>query len=572
VLPVPDESGRSRGGSLKKATRQRGNEGTRSLRLPGASRARWLTVVGVCALVWALMRATFFLGVAGSDDIRYMRFAACWDRPPANHLEARLIANGLVAGAMKLGGRTELAAVTPALLSSGLMLGCVLYGCYRFAGAWHALWAGLLVAVLPMNVDEATTVSAHAVMTALLTLGTLLFVLGPESSALRLVAAGSLALGVVTHYTGAYYVAWLAAAALIVDRRRFLKPVALTAAAGVLFILADMAVFHFAYGDALGRFRACVAQSPDRVQRVPLLVEGGLNWQFFVFPLRGLLFSKAFGVALVVALGTAVWRYRRFPRPLRVLALTALACWLWMSFGTQVPWDYRPFARNTRYLHPLLFSVAILFACAVVASRRRLVGVGVGLAVLGVCVLNLMGSGPWGQNVEISRELLAYAKAHPQTRFVTDVNTLNEMYIINRLRTPANVVALDDRDAGRIIDPAAFAARVTQADLKPSDQILVNVLNHGRNPDFGVFVAARAGGTHYQTQPVYRTICRLVPPLRAYSWAIRRPAARVCACTAAATRYLSILDYRAQGGSGILPEFHRRDAPATVGWRARQCS
>ena len=526
---MPDESRSSRDGSTAGATPV-------ALVVPEASRARWLAVAGLCALVWALMRATFFLGVAGSDDIRYMRFAACWDRPPANHLEARLIANGLVAGAMKLGGRTELAAVTPALLSSALMLGCVLYGCYRFGGVWHALWAGLLVAVLPMNVDEATTVSAHAVMTALLTLGTLLFVLGPESSALRLVAAGSLALGVVTHYTGAYYVAWLAAAALVVDRRRFLKPVALTVAAGVLFILADMAVFHFAYGDALGRFRACVAQSPDRVQRVPLLVEGGLNRQFFVFPLRGLLFSKAFGVALVVALGTAVWRYRRFPRPLRVLALTALACWLWMSFGTQVPWDYRPFARNTRYLHPLLFSVAILFACAVVASRRRPVGVGVGLAVLGVCVLNLMGSGPWGQNVEISRELLAYAKAHPQTRFVTDVNTLNEMYIINRLRTPANVVALDERDAGRIIDPAAFAARVTQADLKPSDEILVNVLNHRRNPDFGVFVAARAGGTHYQTQPVYRTICRLVPPLRAYSWAIRRPAARVCECTAAATR------------------------------------
>ena len=536
ALPVPDESGRWRGGSLKKATRQRGNEATRSLWLPGASRARWLTVVGLCVLVWALMRATFFLGVAGSDDIRYMRFAACWDRPPANHLEARLIANGLVAGAMKLGGRTELAAVTPALLSSALMLGCVLYGCYRFAGARHALWAGLLVAVLPVNVDEATTVSAHAVMTALLTLGTLLFVLGPESSVLRLAAAASLALGVVTHYTGAYYVAWLAAAALIVDRRRFLKPVALTAAAGVLFILADMAVFHFAYGDALGRFRACVAQSPDRVQRVPLLVEGGLNWQFVVFPLRGLLFSKAFGVALVVALGTAVWRYRRFPRPLRVLALTVLAGWLWMSFGTQVPWDYRPFARNMRYLHPFLFSVAILFACAVVASRRRVVGVGAGLVVLGVCVLNLMGSGSWGQNVETSRELLAYAEAHPQTRFITDVNTLNEMYIINRLRTPANVVTLDDRDPGRIIDPAAFAARVTQADLKAGDEILVNVLNHRRNPDFAAFVAARAGGRHYQTQPVYRTICRLVPPLRAYSWAIRRPAARVCACTAAATR------------------------------------
>jgi hypothetical protein len=483
------------------------------------------------------MRAAFFLGVAGSDDIRYMRFAACWDRPPANHLEARLIANGLVTGAMKLGGPTELAAVTPALLSSALMLGCALYGCYRFAGFRHALWAGLLVAVLPMNVDEATTVSAHAVMTALLTFGTLLFVLGPQSSVLRLAAAASLALGVVTHYTGIYYVAWLAVAALIVDRRRFLMPVALTAAAGVVFVLADMAVFHFAYGDGLARFRACVAQSPDEVQRVPLFVDGGLNPDFFAFPLWGLLFSKAFGVALVVALGTAVWRYRRFPRPLRVLALTVLVGWLWMSFGTQVPWDYRPFARNMRYLHPFLFAVAILFACAVAAMRRRVVRVGAGLAVLGVCVLNLMGSGSWGQNVEISRELLVYAEAHPHTRLITDVNTLNEMYIINRLRTPANVVTLDDRDPGRIIDPVAFAARIKQADLTASDEILVNVLNHRRNADFGVFCAARAGATRYETQPVYRTICQLVPPLRGCSWAIRRPGARVCECTSvAATR------------------------------------
>ena len=43
----------------------------------------------------------------------------------------------------------------------------------------------------------------------------------------------------------------------------------------------------------------------------------------------------------------------------------------------------------------------------------------------------------------MSRELLAYAREHSDQTFLTDVTTMNQMYVVGGFRLPANVVCLN---------------------------------------------------------------------------------------------------------------------------------
>ena len=212
----------------------------------------------------------------------------------------------------------------------------------------------------------------------------------------------------------------------------------------------------------------------------------------------------------------------------RILVATIAFYWLWMSFGSEVPWTYVPFDRITRFLHPLTFALALLFAPLVITRLRGWRSPVTGGAVLAVCVLNLSGSGPWGQNVHISRELLAYVERHPEKRFITDYHTLNEMYVVGGLKTLPNIVTTDDLHASRLLDREAV--QIAAGDLVKDDEILVNPLNVARTPHFQKFLQAHTGGLLYETTSTHRMISALFPPLRDHPWSIRKPPARVFAC------------------------------------------
>jgi hypothetical protein len=55
----------------------------------------------------------------------------------------------------------------------------------------------------------------------------------------------------------------------------------------------------------------------------------------------------------------------------------------------------------------------------------------------------LAAAGRLGQAVDVSRELLAYAREHSDQTFLTDVATMNQMYVVGGFRLPANVVCLN---------------------------------------------------------------------------------------------------------------------------------
>jgi hypothetical protein len=184
--------------------------------------------------------------------------------------------------------------------------------------------------------------------------------------------------------------------------------------------------------------------------------------------------------------------------------------------------------------------VAVLFATIMATHRHRALRAVTGSAVLAVSLLNLMGSGSWGQNVTISRELLSYAKAHPTMRFVTDYHTLNEMYVLNGVRPVTNVVTTDQVKPSQLLDCRAI--RIAAADIRRCDAILLNPLNTARTPEFDELARRHTGRLRHETTPTYRMICDLLPPLRSQAWAVRKPPARVFACRGAADARLTWAD------------------------------
>jgi hypothetical protein len=490
---------------------------------PAARRAAdsWTCVTLVCLAAWGIARWACFVGYEGSDDMFYIRFANLWHRVPANQWEVRLLGNLLIRISMGVVGYCEWAATIPALLSSLTVLAAVLVACRRLGTVRQAWWAGLITALLPIEVTNATIASAHPVMTACMAVGTLAFLSANASRPALVLAAFFLPLGVVAHYNGSYYVASILLAALAVDRRTYLRPIIAVVIGGVLLMLADMLVFHLLFGDAFRRLRIC---APANLEPETAMAGTRMTWDMARWSIHQLVAGKPFGIALAVTFTATALRYRSLARPVRLLFVTAAVFWLLLNFGSYVPWEYRPFWRNARYMHPLVLPVAVCFALTLFpAAGRRATGLAV--ATLAACLAVLAAGGTWGQNTRVSRELLAYAAGHPGERFVTDVHTANEIYIINGLRTPANVLGTADAGREHFLDPAC--RRITRIDPAGCDAVLVNPLNVERNPAFAALVADRLGPVEYATRDELRPLCTVVPIISHRDWAIRKPAARV---------------------------------------------
>lgn len=494
---------------------------------PRPSRANLLLALAACLALWLAVRAAFFQGFAGSDDLRYVRYAICWDRAPINHWEARLISNALTRGAILTFGFSEWTATLPSLLASLTMLVVTFLWAQRRLGLAAATCAGLLLATLPIDADGANFPSAHVIMTALVVLGSLAFVESADVGWRRWLAGGLLATGAVTHLAGIYYVAAVCGAGLLLAPRKYFASVVIVAICGVLAFAADMAVFQLAFGDALLRFRLALGQSSSVDEIAPLFVSGKLNAAFFLVPLQNLVYSKAFGVALGAAMLVGLLRWRKLDISLRILLAAAILNWLWMSYGSQAPWTYKPFWRLMRFFHPLaLASVLVLGAALATIRPRWRVACITPLIALGL--LNLLASGPWGQNARISAGLLPYVRAHADQTFAADLHTLNELYVLNGCAHLPNVVALDGYDHGHLLDPAITQHPST--DAIRFDALLDNPLNTRRDTAFAAFLKRNAGPGTFATPPAYRPLCTLIPPLKSLDWSLRRPSGHIREC------------------------------------------
>jgi hypothetical protein len=215
-------------------------------------------------------------------------------------------------------------------------------------------------------------------------------------------------------------------------------------------------------------------------------------------------------------LGAALWR--RLERWERVLLLAALLYFLWLGYGTQVPWAYRPRTRHFHYFIVLALPVGALLVPLIARFCKRYAAVALVGLVVASHALGLAAGGRWGRNVEVARALLAHARAHPAGTFLTDVATLNEMYALNAFRMPANVVCVaDERAARHLLVNAGVPRERWQLRRAEVDAALVNHERVDRPPDapFRAFMeVAQKGRVEWRqttaVKAVFRPVARLV--------------------------------------------------------------
>ena len=317
----------------------------------------------------------------------------------------------------------------------------------------------------------------------------------------------------MTHEYCLYFVAIACLIALITDFRGYLRPVALCVGISVTYVMLECVFYHFELGQATYRFRLSAAgMGDDRIA----IDAGGSAVRFFLMPVQQLVFNKSLRIDQERGIDRPTtdhyWRQR-------LLFVIAACYWLWAGYGLMTPWEYKPPSREIRLLFPYTLPISYLLplAFSAVFSRRfALLAIGVIVATHVVC---LASGGRWEQYSRISRELLDYAAAHPRTRFVTDVNTLNVMYIANDCRLPDNVVCVPSPRSDECLlvnrEPKPLAIRL--------DTSGVTAFLHNREadrrldhePELQDFISARAQRATAQRtrvlKPIFRPFSRWLP-------------------------------------------------------------
>ncbi len=402
-------------------------------------------MAGGVASLWLATTYVFWVGYTGDDDLFYARYAYLFHRPPINWWEFRLPAILAIRASFAAFGPSELAATFPMLLSSLVVLACVAWQVdWLRRPGWEPTLAVLVACTLPLDVGFRSVPLAGFMAAGLLAAGTVCILRGNRK--LPFVGATLLAFGFLTHEASVFYVAILCFTLLAFGPKRFWKPVACCVALSGALLGIEAAAYYLLTGPGLSRFTTAAAAASDANLSAgidPLARLSG--YSFFLWPLQTLVFSKSFGLDLLVLVIAGILAWRRLERDFQVLFCTTLALYVCLGYGTQLPWSYTPFWRQFHYYFPLTLGIASVLPFAVrhAAGDRVRIARGIVLLLVLIHVLCLAAGGRWGQNFEVSRQLLQYAAERPSERFVTDVATMNHMYTLLGFRLPANVVCLN---------------------------------------------------------------------------------------------------------------------------------
>jgi len=432
--------------------------------------ARTVGAVTVVVVVWVAARVVFWVGYAGSDDMYYARYAYLMHRAPINHFEFRFLTVWLMRASFLALGPSELSACLPGLVASAALFGAV---------AWFVGWPAtldpatqgsvLLASLIPVDVClVASSPGATAVASGFSALGTACLLKG--SRAVSLAGAALLALGFMSHEFSIYYASLLFLTVLLVSRGRYRWHFALFLTLCAIYLVSECAFFAARFDRPLIRFDSDAKElGLDRIATT-------FQWHYYTMPLTLPLFSKDFGIdlAVLLALGALAWKRLDFPQ--RVLFLSTAAYCAWMGYGTMVPWEYRPPPRNSRLYFPLTLPICVLTPNLIrcVSVRRGVVLAGIAF-LLAVHVACFIAGGRWGQTVDVSRELLVYARSHPDRWFLTDYQTLNEMYVLDGFRLPENVSCPNGPELAQLLINKEPSGPRYQFPQRPVSALLLNL-------------------------------------------------------------------------------------------------
>lgn len=469
-------------------------------------------------LAWLGSTCLAWVGYAGDDDLFYARYGFLLHRPPINWWEFRSPAVLAIHVSFSLFGPSELAAALPTLLSSLVILAAVAWvtDWYR-RPSWEASLALGLAATFPLDAVFRSVPGAGLFASGFLGLGAACLVNG--KGGVPFVGSLLLAFGFLAHEASVYYVAILCSVLLLVAAERTWRAVVLCVCLSLLLSCAEGLAYSVALGDFLARFRTAAGTT----SQVEVGVDPAAHLEgpaFFLWPLQNLLISKQWGFDLVLLLVSGTLAWRRLATDKKVLLVSTLGVYVWLGYGTQVPWAYKPFYRQFHYYFPLTVGVAAVLPFALRgACRDARVGKGIGLAAICTHILCLAAGGRWGQNVDVSRALMNHAAQHPGDVFLTDVATMNHMYVLGGFRLPRNVVCLNSAETRSTLlvnrEPAG-TPRISFP-VQPVDGILINLEHASQRELDGQFLGAVAAnpGAHQRVAEVrYRPLfAPLIGPL-----------------------------------------------------------
>jgi hypothetical protein len=394
-------------------------------------------------LIWALATAVCWVGYTGEDDFFYARYAYLFHRPPIVWWEFRMPAILAIRTSFLIFGPTEFAAAIPSLLASLAILGAVAWVVeWPRRLTWQSQSAMLLAALIPIDVAFRSYPSANQIAAGMLAFGSACILKG--SRRVQICGAALLAGGFITHELSLFYIALFCLTLIAFDARRFWRPVAWCIALSGALVLVESTTYAVIIGDPLARLRTTAGATTNFQAGVD--PDTGINGlRFFLWPLQILILSKQFGVDLLLLLITGIIAWRRLTPEQRILLVVTFAVFLYLGYGSTVPWAYRPLNREFHYYNTLSLGVAALlpFTLGYALARRQLAAKALVIGAIAVHVLSLAATGRWGANVGVSRELLRHARLHPEQEFVTDVNTMNQMYVLNGFRMPDNVICVN---------------------------------------------------------------------------------------------------------------------------------
>jgi len=399
--------------------------------------------VAIVVLSWLATTVVFWVGYAGSDDLFYSRYAFLLHRPPMNWWEFRMPAVLAIRAAFLALGPTEFAATLPTLLSTaGIMAAVAWFIQWPSKLNWQTQCSMLLAATLPLDVIFRTIPGAAFFAGGFLALGTVCLLKG--GGRVQLLGSALLALGFSVHELFVYYVGIICLVAFAMNRKRFLRPMVACIGIASCFIAIEAVSYYFLLGHPLARFQVAAATTVG----LPIGYDPDTGLQgirFFTWPLESLVYCKNFGFDLGLLFLTGAIAWKQLSENQRILLVATFGIWLWLGFGSQVPWAYKPFYRQMHYYSPLTLGVAALIPVTVgiTFAGRQWMGKALITLALAVHVLSLGAGGRWGQDVDVSRELLHYAKAHPKLVFLTDIGTMNQMYALGGFQLPSNVISLN---------------------------------------------------------------------------------------------------------------------------------
>lgn len=473
-------------------------------------RALWIAVT---AAAWFASTVVFWVGYTGEDDLFYSRYAYLMHRPPMVWWEFRMPAILAFRTSFLLLGPTEFAAALPSLLASAAILASVSWFVdWPRTLTWQSQGAVLLAAFIPIDVGFRSYPSANQVAAGLLAMGTVCILKGRR----RTQTAGSalLAVAFLAHEISFFYIAIFCVIALLFDARRFWRPVAWCVALSGALFLAECAAYQVWLGDAFVRFKTA-AGTTSQLQTGVDVGTGLKGLRFYLWPVQNFILGKSFGFDLLALFVTGIVAWRHLTREQQILFTTTFAVYFWLGYGSQVPWAYKPLYRQAHYYNCLSVGVAALLPCTVglALNRRARAGQAVVGAAIAVHIGTLAVTGGWGADVDVSRRLLDYARQHPQQRFVTDVNTINQIYVLGGFRLPDNIVCVNGNAVTKHLLLNKEPADVSRYRFPEGavDGVMVNLERRSRQgfePEFTSYFTTHPGTHTTIAPPRYRMLFR----------------------------------------------------------------